>query len=100
MWPENPRGRLLRLSSALTTMRRSALVRVCGHGPTQGCIRPAQRFELTGRLTFTGDAMPRLTRIFTSARRFSFRPARVLLSATGIASPYPNGSMIRRKGMS
>jgi hypothetical protein len=30
---------------------------------------------------------PRLTKIFTSTRRFSARPARVLLSATGCDSP-------------
>src|SRR3989442_9207096 len=51
------------------------------------------------RLTLTELVRPLLTRIETSVRRFCFRPSRVELSATGMASPYPYGSTIRRNGM-
>jgi hypothetical protein len=46
-----------------------------------------------------GWVMPRLTKSFTSARRFCALPSRVVLSATGWAFPYPYGATTRLNGM-
>src|SRR5262252_1475381 len=52
-----------------------------------------------GFIVGAGWVRPLLTRTFTSTRRFSALPERVLLSAIGFDSPKPYGVTMRRSGI-
>src|SRR4030095_6669646 len=68
--------------------------------PRSLLTRAAIQFPLPGRfIVGAGAVSPLFTSIFTSTRRFSARPERVLLSATGSSSPKPYGVTIRRSGI-
>lgn len=66
-----------------------------GHPAT---ARPPYGPVWTTAIAFPPSTIPLLTSTLTSTRRFSARPDRVALSATGFVAPKPNGVMTRRSG--